>query len=50
MVEYESNGSGRETAFKGFVYPSIYGRYNTTIQGNGETKSVGRENRKREDF
>ena len=49
-VEYDPNGSGKEIKFKGFTYPSIYGRYTPTIEVNGETRTIQREERNREDF
>jgi outer membrane protein OmpA-like peptidoglycan-associated protein len=49
-VEYDPNGSGKEIKFKGFTYPSIYGRYTPTIEVNGETKTIQREEKNREDF
>jgi hypothetical protein len=44
-VEYEANGSGKETNFKGYVYPRIYG---TKQLGNGIKRE--NENYKGEDF
>lgn len=43
-VEYEPNGSGKEEAFKGYVYPRIYGTRNLIAKIPNAQDSVKSEN------